>query len=79
MEQKFSKLKRDNYIVLFNIKGIGDLVNGDIFFRRNDDNSVDILHDYEYLDKEYINSIINNLNEEEEYDFKSLESKLFKN
>ena len=52
-----------------------ELNSGVIFFRRNKDNTTEILQDYEYLDKEYLNKIIDNLSEEEQYDFSLLESK----
>jgi len=75
MEKIFCVEKTENHIVLFNLKGLNGLKNGDVFFRRNKDNTTEILQDYEYLDKEYLNKIIDNLSEEEQYDFSLLESK----
>lgn len=75
MEKIFCVEKTENHIVLFNLKGMNGLNNGDIFFRRNKDNITEILQDYEYLDKEYLNKIVDNLLEEKQYDFDLLESK----
>jgi len=75
MEKIFCIEKTENHIVLFNLKGMNGLNSGDVFFRRNKDNTKEILQDYEYLDKEYLNKIIDNLSEEEQYDFSLLESK----
>ena len=75
MEKIFCVEKTENHIVLFNLKGMNGLKSGDVFFRRNKDNTTEILQDYEYLDKEYLNKIIDNLSEEEQYDFSLLESK----
>ena len=75
MEKIFCVEKTENHIVLFNLKGINGLNIGDVFFRRNKDNTTEILQDYEYLDKEYLNKIIDNLSQEEQYDFDLIESK----
>ena len=71
----FSVQKTENNIVLFNLEGIENLRNGDIFFRRNKDNSTLILPYLEYLDKNYLNSVVDNLTNGEQYDFSLLESK----
>ena len=74
--KKIFAIQRDkNQIVLFNLKDINDLKKGDIFFRRNEDNTTEILQDFEYLDKEYLDNILDKLSEEEQYDFSLLESK----
>lgn len=75
MKKIFCVEKTENHIVLFNLKGMNGLISGDIFFRRNKDNTIDILPDYEYLDKEYLDKIVDTLSEEEQYDFDLLESK----
>ena len=75
MEKIFCVEKTENHIVLFNLKGINGLNSGDVFFRRNKDNTTEILQDYEYLDKEYLDKIVDSLLEEEQYDFDLLESK----
>lgn len=59
--------KTENHIALY------DLSSGDIIFKRYADNSRVILEDYEYLDKDYINSIIDNLSEDEQYDLNYLD------
>jgi len=45
--------------------------NGDVFFRRNKDKTLDILEELN-LDKDYLNSLINKLVEYESYDYNSL-------
>lgn len=75
MDKIFCIEKKENHIVLFNLKGMDGLNRGDIFFIRNKDNTTEILHDYKYLDIEYLNKIIDNLSEEEQYNFTLLESK----
>ena len=75
MEKIFAIQRDKNQIVLFNLKDINDLKKGDIFFRRNEDNTTEILQDFEYLDKEYLDNILDKLSEEEQYDFSLLESK----
>jgi hypothetical protein len=75
MEKIFCVEKTENHIVLFNLKGMNELKSGDVFFRRNKDNTTEILQDYEYLDKEYLDKIVDSLSEEEQYDFDLLESK----
>ena len=75
MEKIFCVEKTENHIVLFNLKGINGLNIGDVFFRRNKDNTTEILQDYEYLNKEYLDKIVDNLSQEEQYDFDLIESK----
>ena len=75
MEKIFCVEKTENHIVLFNLKGINGLNSGDVFFRRNKDNTTEILQDYEYLNKEYLDKIVDNLSQEEQYDFDLIESK----
>ena len=75
MEKIFSVQKNNDEIVLFNLKGMNGLSSGDIFFKRNKDNTTDILQEYEYLDEKYLNNIIDNLLDNEQYDFTLLESK----
>ena len=75
--EKIFKIQRDkNQIVLFNFKSIDNLSVGDIFFRRNEDKTIEILQEFEYLDEEYLDSILDKLSEEEEYDFSLLENEL---
>ena len=57
MEKIFCVEKTENHIVLFNLKGINGLNIGDVFFRRNKNNTTEILQDYEYLNKEYLDKI----------------------
>lgn len=61
-----------NEISLFNLKDIIGLNKGDIFFKRTGD-KIEILQEFEYLDKNHLNNIINNLSENEEHDFSLLE------
>lgn len=61
-----------NEISLFNLKDISGLNKGDIFFKRTGD-KIEILQEFEYLDKNHLNNIINNLSENEEHDFSLLE------
>ena len=75
MKQIFKLQKNEDSIVLFNLKGMNNLNMGDIFFRRNEDNTTDILEKYEYLDKEYLDSVLDKLSDEYEYDFSLLVSK----
>lgn len=51
------------------------LIIGDVFFKRNKDNTTEMLQDYKYLDKEYLDKIVDSLSEEEQHDFDLLESK----
>jgi hypothetical protein len=76
MQNFFSIQKDENQIVLYNLNNIDGLIKGDIFFRKNEDETTDILPEFEYLDKQYLNSIVDKLSEEEEYDFYKLENKL---
>jgi len=66
MIEKFSVEKKDNIISLYAIEMI-DLNKGDIFFRKNVNNSIDVLPRYE-KNKDYINSIIENFLDSENYD-----------
>jgi hypothetical protein len=75
MKKVFTIQRNKNQIVLFNLKDIDGLKKGDIFFRRNEDNTTEILQDFEYLDKEYLDNILDKLSEEEQYDFSLLETK----
>ena len=75
MEKIFTIQRDKNQIVLFNLKDIDGLKKGDIFFRRSEDTTTEILQDFEYLDKEYLDNIVDKLLEEEQYDFSLLESK----
>ena len=75
MEKIFTIQRDKNQIVLFNLKDIYGLKKGDIFFRRNEDNTTEILQEFEYLDKEYLDNIVDKLLEEEQYDFSLLETK----
>ncbi len=52
MEKIFCVEKTENHIVLFNLKGINGLNIGDVFFRRNKDNTTEILQDYEKMGRE---------------------------
>lgn len=73
---KVFTIQRDkNKIVLFNVKDINGLSIGDIFFRYNEDKTIEILQDFEYLDKEYLSTILDKLSDEENYDFSLLENK----
>lgn len=76
MEKIFTIQRNPNQPVIFNVAGIDDLTIGDIFFRRNEDNTTDILQDFEYLDKIYLDSILDKLLDNKQYDFSLLESKL---
>jgi len=49
-----------NEISLFNLKDISGLNKGDIFFKRIGDR-IEILQEFEYLDKNHLNNIIDNL------------------
>lgn len=75
MDKVFTIERDSNKVVLFNLKGIEGLEVGNIFFRRNEDTSIEILQDFEYLDKEYLNNIIDKLSEGYPYDFCLLETK----
>jgi hypothetical protein len=75
MEKIFAMQRDKNQIILFNLKDIDGLKKGDIFFRRNKNNTTEILQDFVYLDKEYLDNIIDKLSEEEQYGFSLLESK----
>ena len=75
MKQIFAIERNENKSVLYSLKDIDGLNRGDVFFRRNEDNTTEILQDFEYLDKTYLDSIIDKLSEEEQYDFSLLESK----
>jgi hypothetical protein len=68
--EKFSVQKINNTISLYAIEII-DLNKGDIFFRKNNDDSIDVLPRYEN-NKDYINSIIKNFSDSETYDEKLL-------
>jgi len=70
---KFSVERKNNTISLYAIDII-DLNKGDIFFRRNDDGSIDTLPKYNE-NENYINSIIDNFLDSEDYD----EELLFQN
>jgi hypothetical protein len=76
MDKIFTIQRNDNDVVLFNLKDIGDLKAGEIFFIRKNDGSTEILQDFEYLDKNYLDSIVDKLSEEEQYDFSLLIYKL---
>ena len=66
----FSVEKTYNTISLYAIEMI-NMNKGDIFFRKNKDNSVDFLPRYEN-DKNYINSIIENFSDGDDYNEKML-------
>ena len=70
IKEKFCVEKNDNIISLYAIEML-DLYEGDIFFRKNADNSIDVLPRYEN-NKDYINSIIENFSDGEIYDEKLL-------
>lgn len=69
MKKKFGIQKNNNNTVLYNLNGIENLTKGDIFFRVNDNDTVDILPKCEYLDKDYLKKIIKTLSEDVEYDY----------
>ncbi len=69
MKKKFGIKKNNNNTVLYNLNGIENLTKGDIFFRVNDNDTVDILPKFEYLDKDYLKKIIKTLSEDVEYDY----------
>lgn len=74
MEKIFSVQKLNGEISLFCIKGFENqkLGKGDIFARKNKDNSVDILEDFKYL-TENIQNKFEELKDGELYDFTILE------
>ena len=57
---------------LFNLKDMDCLKPGDIFFKSVSFDNCLILQKYEFLDKEYLNSIIDKLSEIEIYDYQVL-------
>lgn len=67
----FGIQKQNKHIVLFNIKGIGNLKTGDIFFRKGQYNTIESIH-YLNLDDEYVNSILDKFTQEKIYDYKEL-------
>jgi len=75
MERTFTIVREQERVVLICLNNITGLTRGQVFFRRNKDKSTDILQDFEYLDKIYLDSILDILSEEDTYDFSLLESK----
>lgn len=76
MKKIFSVKKTEDFICLYNLNGIYNLKIGAIFFKRYKDGTTATL--YESLDKEYMNSIVDNLSETEKYDFDFLNRKKIK-
>ena len=67
----FSVQKTGKEILLFAVDS--DTLNeGDIFFRRNPNGSLESLNEIDDLDTRYVDSIINGLSEGVEYEYKSL-------
>jgi len=75
--EKFSVLIENNVISLFAIEMIG-LNKGSIFFRRNENKTIDVLPEFEN-DKNHINSIIENFSNGIIYDEKLLHSNIQNN
>jgi hypothetical protein len=78
MKSYFGVEKNDNEVLLFNIENMPGLNTGDIFFKRTDEEIL-ILQEYEFLDKEYINKIVDDLSEDEHYDYQLLLDKSIPN
>lgn len=73
MEKFRIKIYNDK-TVLFNESNIKGLNRGDIFYKNEDFQTV-ILQDFDYLDKKYIDKIIDTLKEDVDYDFQKLVNK----
>ena len=65
----FSIDKYDNAIKLYNID------TGIVFIRKNIDNTLNILEEFNYLNSDYLNSIIEKLSEYQIYNFELLEGR----
>lgn len=75
MEKTFSIQKNKNQIVFYALKNIDELKKGEIFCRINEDETIDIYPEFEYLDNDYLKSIFSKLSDGCEYDFYKLENK----
>lgn len=48
---------------------------GGVFYKRNNDGSVEVLPEYVHLDKGYVNGILDTLSESDQYEICLLENK----
>ena len=59
-------------IIIYSIDDTSELKKGDVIYRKNPDNSVDVYPEFEIINNEYTKNIIDKLNEEDVYELDDL-------
>lgn len=71
MKAYFAVTEYEGYPCLYNVKGIEGLISGDIFFHRKKD-YIYVSTEYNFLDANYLNYVLDNFEKEVSHDFQIL-------